>query len=137
MRLWLMFNMEITQPLAVKKVWGREEIIVNNEKYCGKILVLNRGYRCSIHRHPKDETFYVQSGEVYLELENNQGSMESAILLPTSVVHISPSRWHRFSGLENSVIFEFSTPDTESERSVPSEAIPDFENWIKKINRDI
>ena len=132
-----MFNMEITQPLAVKKVWGREEIIVNNEKYCGKILVLNRGYRCSIHRHPKDETFYVQSGEVYLELENNQGNMESAILLPNSVVHISPGRWHRFSGLENSVIFEFSTPDTESERSVPSEAIPDFENWIKKINRDI
>ena len=54
----------------VEKVWGHEEWIVNNPKYCGKKLVLKKGYRCSIHKHDiKDETFYILSGTVLLETE--------------------------------------------------------------------
>ena len=46
----------------VDKVWGREEWIVNNEKYCGKKLILKKGYSCSMHHHKiKDETFYILS----------------------------------------------------------------------------
>lgn len=51
----------------VKKVWGSEDWLVNNDKYCTKFLNLNRGYECSVHYHvKKDETFYVLCGEVEL-----------------------------------------------------------------------
>ena len=47
------------------KGWGHEKWIVNEEKYCGKILFFEAGKRCSWHYHKiKDETFYVQSGEL-------------------------------------------------------------------------
>ena len=50
------------------KVWGEEHWIVNKE-YCGKKLVLKKGFRCSMHFHKiKDETFYVISGKVLIEL---------------------------------------------------------------------
>ena len=126
--------MQITKPKIVKKVWGREEIIDNNGTYCGKKLMLSKGYRSSIHRHLKLETFYIHDGRVYLELEDGN-ELKGAILNPRNIVCIQSGRWHRFSGLKDSVIFEFSTPDTESERKTQSEAIPDFENWRKKIER--
>ena len=119
----------------VEKVWGEEEILVNNENYCGKFLHLMKGYRCSIHRHPKRETFYIQEGRVYLELEDEgQGpeNMAEVELGSGEVIDIPRNAWHRFTGLEKSIIIEFSTPDTESERASQSEKVPEAE-W-KKLN---
>ena len=49
----------------VQKGWGYEKWICNSEKYCGKLLFFNAGKKCSYHYHKiKDETFYVQSGEL-------------------------------------------------------------------------
>jgi len=51
--------MEEQKVKHVEKVWGSEDWIVNRE-YCGKVLNLNKGFRCSMHYHKnKDETFYV------------------------------------------------------------------------------
>ena len=51
----------------VPKGWGYEKWIVNTEEYCGKLLFLNEGKRCSWHYHKlKDETFYLQSGKILL-----------------------------------------------------------------------
>ena len=51
----------------IKKVWGSEDWLVLNEKYCAKFLNLNHKYQCSVHYHArKDETFYVLAGEVEL-----------------------------------------------------------------------
>jgi quercetin dioxygenase-like cupin family protein len=125
--------MKIRPVQVINKVWGHEEIIVNNGIYCGKKLCLNKRYRCSIHRHPKRETFYIESGKVYLELEMQNEEYDKEILSPGDIVDIDLNKRHRFSGLEDSVIFEFSSPDTESERYTQSEPIPDFENWRKTI----
>jgi D-lyxose ketol-isomerase len=51
----------------VKKVWGSEDWLVLNEKYCAKFLNINQGYECSVHYHAyKDETFYVLGGALEL-----------------------------------------------------------------------
>ena len=51
----------------VPKGWGFEKWIVNNEEYCGKLLYLVKGKKCSWHYHVlKDEVFYVQSGRILL-----------------------------------------------------------------------
>ena len=121
--------MEIRKPEIIEKVWGYEEIMVRNDKYCGKRLHLNEGYESSNHRHPKSETFYIESGLVYLELENSRGKIETAFLEPKDIIDIGFNQWHKFSGLENSIIIETSTPDVESERRTQSRQIPNFEKW--------
>ena len=60
----------------VKKVWGHEEWIINRD-YCGKKLILKKGFRCSIHHHKvKDETFYIIKGKVLLEADGKEQVME-------------------------------------------------------------
>ena len=94
---------------------------------------MNEGFQCSIHAHPKEETFYIEKGLVYMELESESGEMEGSVLKRKNIVHIFPNKYHRFSGLKNSVIIEFSTPDTESQRKTQSSVIPNFEEWRKEI----
>jgi quercetin dioxygenase-like cupin family protein len=94
----------------VPKVWGSEEWIVNRD-YCGKKLTLNKGFRCSMHYHKnKDETFYILSGKVLLEI-----GMQKNIMLPGDSMLIKPGQKHRFTGLENSEIMEFSTHHEDSD----------------------
>ena len=51
----------------VPKGWGYEKWIVNNERYCGKLLFFESGKKCSWHYHKvKHETFYLHSGKIYL-----------------------------------------------------------------------
>lgn len=98
----------------VPKVWGEEHWVVNSDKYCGKKLVLKKGYRCSIHHHKiKDETFYIIKGRVLMELGEN--CEEKKIMKPGDSIHIKPNLWHRFTGLEDSEIIEFSTKHMEED----------------------
>jgi quercetin dioxygenase-like cupin family protein len=104
------------------KVWGEERWIVNRE-YCGKVLVLNRGFRCSIHHHKiKDETFYINKGKVLLELND-----DIRVMVPGDVQLIMPNEKHRFTGLEDSEIIEFSTHHREDDsyRDVESGEVPE------------
>lgn len=106
------------------KVWGEEHWIVNKE-YCGKKLILKKGYRCSMHYHKKkDETFYVIKGKVLMELGTKKWVMNIGDSL-----HIPPGAKHRFTGLEDSEIIEFSThhEDEDSYRVTESEKIDETE----------
>ncbi|MFA5075003.1 MAG: cupin domain-containing protein [Candidatus Babeliales bacterium] len=108
----------------VKKVWGHEEWIVNNQKYCGKKLVLKQGYRCSMHKHDiKDETFYILSGKVLMETEFN-GKSETFVMLAGDIKHIEIGMWHRFTGLIDSEIIEFSTFHMEQDSIRKEESGP-------------
>ena len=89
----------------VNKIWGSEEWIVNNDKYCGKILNLNKGFRGSMHYHKnKHETFYLLEGKVLLEVDGEKKVMKAG-----DVQILEPGMKHRFTPLENSKIIEFST----------------------------
>lgn len=123
----------MSKPEIHKKVWGREEWIANTEKYCGKILTINKGYRCSIHYHKaKDETFYLLSGIILIEIKGKERVMKKE-----DVQRILPLTEHRFTGLEKSVIIEFSThhEETDSYRETQSEKIPEeeFKKLLKRL----
>jgi len=103
----------LQQLRIVPKEWGEERWIVNRN-YCGKLLILKKGYRCSLHHHRiKDETFYVNKGRVLMECGGN-----TVVMAPGDALLIEPYVKHRFTGLEDSEIFEFSThhEDTDSYR---------------------
>jgi mannose-6-phosphate isomerase-like protein (cupin superfamily) len=93
-----------------KKEWGEEQWIVNKE-YCGKKLILRKNRRCSLHKHEKkDEVFYLLSGHVRMEVGD-----ETFVLRPGDYVHIPAGVYHRFAGLEDSEIMEFSSNHQEED----------------------
>lgn len=103
----------------VKKAWGKEIWIVNRD-YCGKRLILNKDHRCSMHHHKnKDETFYILSGKVLMEVNDKK-----QIMAEGDSILITPNTKHRFTGLEGSEIMEFSThhedSDSYREKDMPS-----------------
>jgi mannose-6-phosphate isomerase-like protein (cupin superfamily) len=105
-------NMSFERLHMVPKGWGFEKWIVNNEKYCGKILYIVKDRKCSWHYHKlKDETFYVQSGKIRLYYgwfdEKNLGS--TIELSKGDHFHIPVGLKHQMFALEDTELFEFST----------------------------
>ena len=105
----------------VPKGWGYEKWIANSELYCGKLLFIRKGHRCSWHYHKlKDETFYIQSGKVHLFCGDTD-SLENAktmILEPGDRFHVYRGLRHQMVALEDTELFEFSTQhfDDDSHR---------------------
>lgn len=96
----------------VPKGWGFEKWIVNSKEYCGKLLYLVKGKKCSWHYHIlKDETFYIQSGKVLLRY-GEEDEIEHAyevILKKGDKFHIYRGLKHQMEALEDTELFEFST----------------------------
>jgi mannose-6-phosphate isomerase-like protein (cupin superfamily) len=89
----------------VPKIWGAEDHHCNNELYCLKRLYVAPGYRCSVHRHiVKDESFVVESGQGFIELEDKR-----IMAFPGITVRIPPGTWHRFGSEKGMVLLEVST----------------------------
>ena len=102
----------------VSKGWGYEKWIVNNDLYCGKILFFERGKKCSWHYHKvKDETFYVQSGEILLRYGENDDLERSQTinLKPGDKFYVPPGLRHQMTGLADTELFEFSTQHFEDD----------------------
>ncbi len=102
----------------MKKGWGYEYWLCNNELYCGKMLFLNEGKRCSWHYHKKkDETFYVDSGLVLVTygFADHQVRYKNKTLYPGDVFHVPPGTRHQLIGLRESRVFEFSTTHREAD----------------------
>lgn len=110
-------------PNPVNKVWGQEVYLVDTELYCAKVLYVEPGFACSLHRHLlKDETFVVRGGAIFLEFGNKK-----RYLARGDTERILPGTWHRFTnrGPARAVILEVSThhSDLDVERKQESRAI--------------
>jgi len=78
----------------VPKGWGREVWIANGEHYCGKILEIRKGKRCSLHYHKlKTESFYLRSGRLKLRvMEAPDSSAVEEFILNARPMHGRPER---------------------------------------------
>src|SRR5689334_10285311 len=110
--------------MQVNKVWGHEEIVTNNDKYCMKMLFLRDGYQSSMHYHKvKDETFLVISGRVKLEvMPYFKSSPDYADVVHTirlkqgASYRLEPMTPHRFTSIDgDAVIVEASTPHSDED----------------------
>jgi len=112
----------------VPKGWGFEKWIVNKEEYCGKLLYIGQGRKCSWHYHNlKDETFYIHSGSVKLLYSDND-NIELANLIHLKkgdTFHIYPGLRHQMEALEDTELFEFSTQhfDEDSIRLIQGDTL--------------
>lgn len=91
------------------KAWGFEDEVVNLE-YCGKRMFLREQCRCSVHKHEKkDEVILVASGLAYFELGEDPSDMTGIYMQDNDRIRVKPGQWHRFTGLRDTLLMEFST----------------------------
>lgn len=103
----------ITKPRIVIKPWGQEVIWAETELYLGKILEINKGHRLSLQYHNrKDETIYLLSGQLQLDLEHS-GIKQSTMLFVGDSFRIKPSVVHRMTAIVDCKVLEASTGEID------------------------
>ena len=104
--------MSVAQPKYVPKGWGFELWIANNYLYCGKILHVDKGKRCSSHFHVKKlETFYIVKGSIIMRLIHKDGTKEEFVMNEGDVLDVPQGLMHQFEGIseDGADIIEVST----------------------------
>lgn len=100
-------------PYRVDKPWGYELVWARTDRYVGKILHVKAGHVLSLQYHNrKDETIFVWSGRILFERQEGD-ALVARELLPGEAVHVTPPTVHRMTALEDSDVFEVSTPETD------------------------
>ncbi|MFA6992219.1 MAG: cupin [Candidatus Gracilibacteria bacterium] len=94
------------------KPWGKEIWFAYTDKYAGKVLHVKKGHRYSLQYHEKkQETQYIYKGKVKFTYGQSEKSLKTIILKAGDKIDVKPRTIHRLEALENSEIFEVSTPD--------------------------
>jgi quercetin dioxygenase-like cupin family protein len=97
----------------VEKPWGYELWWAVTDRYVGKLIHVNKGHALSLQYHNrKDETIYVHSGKILFEIGDGE-ALTTREMLPGDAVHVTPPTVHRMTAIEDSDIFEVSTPETD------------------------
>ena len=104
-------NPIVTKGCEIPKGWGKELIIENNNLYCGKLLIFNKGCKFSMHYHlEKDETWYVQEGRfLYKWIDTERGITHEEKLNKGDVVRQRIGQPHQLIAYTDGIIFEVST----------------------------
>ena len=100
------------------KGWCREVWIANNDKYCGKILEIRKGKRCSLHFHKlKTESFYLRRGRLRIRLKEpvEADTIREFDLHEGECMDVPPGLVHQMEAIEDSELYEFSTQHFESD----------------------
>ena len=97
----------------VEKPWGYELHWAKTDRYVGKLIHVNKGHALSLQYHnKKDETIFLWSGKLLFEIEIG-GQLTSREMNPGEAVHVTPKTVHRMTAIEDSDIFEVSTPELD------------------------
>lgn len=129
------------------KQWGEEVWITNSDKYCGKVLTINKDGFCSYHYHKlKDEVLLVTKGRVQFfyceepvpdtaDAHLSEGLMfyKSMVLVPGQAWHVPPFHAHQFLALEDSKIIEFSTQHFDSDSYRITTALADDHYYGREL----
>jgi mannose-6-phosphate isomerase-like protein (cupin superfamily) len=100
------------EPRRVEKPWGWELIWAEAEAYVGKVLFVRAGHSLSLQFHrEKDESWYVESGRATLELgDAGDAVLNTEVIGTGACFRYRPGTVHRVTALEDTTIFEVSTP---------------------------
>ncbi|HKV86885.1 MAG TPA: cupin domain-containing protein, partial [Candidatus Dormibacteraeota bacterium] len=94
--------------------WGYELRWAVTDRYLGKVLHINRGEALSLQYHErKDEYLYLVEGSIEIELGDREGSLERRRMDAGDTLHIAAGTRHRLTALEDTDIYEVSTPEVE------------------------
>jgi len=98
-------------PQRTEKPWGYEILFALTPRYAGKVIFIEKGRRFSLQYHrKKEESLYLYHGEAKMEIET-PGGMTSSTVRAGDSIHIPPHTKHRLEAIEDTTIFEVSTPE--------------------------
>jgi mannose-6-phosphate isomerase-like protein (cupin superfamily) len=98
----------------IEKPWGYEIVFAHSERYAGKVIFVRAGEQLSLQFHrTKDETVYVQSGRIELEIGDPGGTLDTEVVGPGHAFRLRPGVVHRWRALEDAVVIEASTPELD------------------------
>jgi len=102
------------EATRVDKPWGHELRWGVTERYAGKVLHINQGEALSLQYHErKDEFLYVVRGTIDMELGGPDGVLSQHRMSEGDTLHITPGTRHRMTAVEDTDIFEVSTPELD------------------------
>jgi mannose-6-phosphate isomerase len=103
------------EPKKVEKPWGYELIWAETDEYAGKLLFVKAGESLSLQFHSeKDESWLVHSGRARIEMAApGEKVPEAEVVGPGAAFRIKPGTVHRVTALEDTTIFEVSTPQLQ------------------------
>ena len=97
----------------VDKPWGHEVIWAETDRYVAKLLHIAAGHKLSRQYHErKDETFYVQAGEMDLEV-GDKAQLRTLRMRAGDAFHCTPRTVHRMIAITDVDVFEASTPELD------------------------
>jgi len=98
----------------VEKPWGHEIWWAQTPDYAAKILVVKAGHALSLQWHrEKDETSYLFSGRLRMSTGASEDNLEERTVEPGESWRNEPGNIHSIEALEDSVVFEVSTPQLD------------------------
>ncbi len=106
--------MEGKLPQKTEKPWGYELLFAHTPKYIGKVIFVKAGHRLSLQYHKeKDESMYIYKGKARIEIEGSDEQLVKWIAEPGYCLRIPPMTKHRVEAIEDTTLFEVSTPELE------------------------
>ena len=101
----------MSEIARVEKPWGYELHWAKTDRYVGKLIHVNKGHALSLQYHNiKDETIYLHAGLILFEIQEGEKLVQRE-MRPGERVHITAKTIHRMTAIEDSDIFEVSTPE--------------------------
>jgi mannose-6-phosphate isomerase-like protein (cupin superfamily) len=101
-------------PCRIEKPWGYELLFARTPKYAGKVIFIKKGHRLSLQYHRnKDESMFLYEGQARIEIEGNDGNLVQTMAQPGYCLRIQPLTKHRLQAIEDTVLFEVSTPELD------------------------
>ena len=101
-----------------KKAWGHELWIVNDDEYCGKLLVFEKDKKFSMHYHLiKKESWYVAKGQFeYYWINTEKAETRMTLLNEGDIVDLERGQPHQLlARTDGATIFEVSTKHYEED----------------------
>jgi len=97
----------------INKPWGYEIVFTpKNLERVGKILFIKKGCRLSLQYHDqKEETLCLFQGKAKIWLEDEKGQIKTLYMKPQMGYTILKGQKHRLEALEDSFVFEVSSPE--------------------------
>ena len=110
----------ILKPLDIReKYWGKITSVCTLENCTLKVIDMKANTQSSLEFHTqKDETYYILSGKVKLGIRYGRGQNKSVLLEKGDVYHVPKGVMHMRMSLEDSVIIEIASNDTDADSHI-------------------
>jgi len=90
------------------KIWGKTQLIFRNVNSELHRIEAKKGGFCSKHKHDhKYNKFFVESGKFQVDVwQKDYDLVDTTVISAGESTTVPPGRYHKFTALEDSVVYE-------------------------------